>query len=77
MHDAQNAIYPYIVARSDDRLLLAYQCGQTARAHARHQRQSQRYRRGAQPFEAIDQLIKDWRANGGEQSRMEFQQAMS
>jgi len=32
---------------------------------------------GRQPFDAIDQFIKDRRANGGDQIRMEFQQAMS
>src|SRR5262249_38380293 len=31
--------------------------------------------RGQSPLTALDQLIKDWRANGGEQMRAEYQKA--
>jgi putative aldouronate transport system substrate-binding protein len=32
---------------------------------------------GAQPFTALDSLVADWRKNGGDQSRSEFEQALA
>jgi putative aldouronate transport system substrate-binding protein len=33
--------------------------------------------KGTQPVSALDQLVKDWRANGGDQMRAEYEQAFA
>jgi putative aldouronate transport system substrate-binding protein len=77
MHDAQNAIYPYI---SLDPTIVYYSPTNAAKLPALNRDISDKLNdivTGRQPFEAIDQLTKDWRAAGGDQIRVEFQQAMT
>jgi putative aldouronate transport system substrate-binding protein len=74
MHDTQSAIYPYI---SLDPTIGYYSPANAAKLPALTRDKVNDILAGRQPLDAIDQLIKDWRANGGDQIRMEFQQAMS
>jgi len=77
MQDTQNAIYPYI---SLDPTIGYYSATNAAKQPALNRDLSDKLndivvRR--QPFDALNQMIKDWRAAGGDQIRMEFQQAMN
>jgi len=77
MHDAQNAIYPYI---SLDPTIGYYSPTNAAKLPGLTRDLSDKLNDivvGRQPLDALDQMIKDWRAAGGDQIRTEFQQAMS
>ena len=77
MHDTQNAIYPAI---SLDPTIGYYSPTNAAKLPALTRDISDKLNDivvGRQPLDALDQLIKDWRAAGGDQIRTEFQQAMA
>jgi putative aldouronate transport system substrate-binding protein len=77
MHDVQNAIYPYL---SIDPTIGYYSPTNAAKLTGLTRDLSDRLNDivvGRQPFEALDQAIKQWRDGGGDQIRAEFEQAMA
>jgi putative aldouronate transport system substrate-binding protein len=77
MHDAQNAIYPYL---SIDPTIGYYSPTYASKQTGLTRDLSDRLNDivvGRQPLGALDQAIQAWRDGGGEQIRAEFQQAMA
>jgi putative aldouronate transport system substrate-binding protein len=77
MHDAQNALYPYM---SIDPTIGYYSPTNAANVTALTSDLNAKLNDiivGRQPFEALNQAISDWRSAGGDQIRTEFQQAMA
>jgi putative aldouronate transport system substrate-binding protein len=76
MHDAQNAIYPYL---SIDPTIGYYSPTYAAKATGLTSDLNSKLNDiivGRQPLNALDQAISDWRGAGGDQIRTEFEQAM-
>jgi putative aldouronate transport system substrate-binding protein len=77
MHDAQNAIYPYL---SIDPTIGYYSPTSAAKLTGLTRDLNDKLNDiivGRQPLTALDQAIADWRAAGGDQIRTEFEQAIS
>jgi putative aldouronate transport system substrate-binding protein len=77
MHDAQNAIYPYL---SIDPTIGYYSPTNASKLSGLNRDLSDSLNEivvGRQPLEAFDQTIKAWRDNGGDQIRTEFEQAIA
>jgi putative aldouronate transport system substrate-binding protein len=77
MHDVQTATYPYLSLNPTDPYYSPTNASKSAALNSALVDVLNDVVTGRQPLSAFDQAVTDWRNNGGDQIRQEYQQAIA